>query len=98
MKLSVLIFAFNLNELIRIFVNFIFKRCNLCKLYKNRCQKCQISQGGPLHPPDDESGGWQKIRGVGSTGGSLAPPWFWQGGGATPLDPPYNRLWDRYNF
>ena len=24
--------------------------------------------------------------------GCLAPPWFWQRGGATPLNPPWNRL------
>ena len=56
-------------------------------LYKNRCQKCQISQGGPLHPPDDQSGGWQKIRGVGSTGGPSHPPDFDRGVAPPPWTP-----------
>ena len=34
---------------------FIFKRCNLFKLYKNHCQKCQISQGGVATPLDTAS-------------------------------------------
>ena len=54
-------------------MNLIFKVFNLCKLYKNRFQKCQISQGGPLHPPDDQSGGWE------AQGGPLHPPDFDRG-------------------
>ena len=62
-------------------MNFIFKRCNLCKLYKNRCQKCQISQGGPPHPPDDQSGGWE------AQGGPSHPPDFDRGVAPPPWTP-----------
>ena len=67
-------------------MNFIFKRCNLCKLYKNRCQKCQIPQGGPLHPPDDQSEGGKKIRGVPRTPLILTGGWRHPPG--PPLKPP----------
>ena len=53
----------------------------MCKLYKNRCQKCQISQVGPLHPPDDQSGGWE------AQGGPLHPPDFDRGLAPPPWTP-----------
>ena len=63
----------------------------MCKLYKNRCQKCQISRGVPCTPLMINQGGGKKSGGWEAQGGPSHPPDFDRGW----RHPPWNRLWYR---
>ena len=59
----------------------------MCKLYKNLCQKCQISQGVHGTPLMINQGGGKKSGGWESQGGPSHPPDFDRGVAPPPWTP-----------